>query len=625
MVLQICLLIVTLQGPTFEGHAFQPGQTPDIIIGQAASLSIAAARNTVNGPGDLAFDQAGGLWVVDGSNNRVLEFTPPFRSNMNASLVIGQPDFLANNAYLYEVGGNIFGSPRAVAFDAKGNLWVTDYWKSRILEFEPPFMIGMNASKVIGEPNFFEEFWFHHPDVNAARNRMAGPSGLAFDRFGNLWVADVNYNRVLEFEPPFMNGMDASLVIGEPSFTTGLCPPYLPVQFSYACPEGDYGPARLRNPRAVMFDDSGNLWVTDTGSSAGGRILEFKPPFRNGMNASLVRDMIAGSLAFDQEGNLWVGASSWGLSTAGRVFEFHPPFNDRMNASLVMGSDYFGDPRSLVGNPILLNPLIMSPDALAFDSAGNLWVSDSLSALICVAVNCNPGFGRILGFDAQEHSVLGPTGRVYFRNNAGLMVPLSSVPVTQVGSMTFPEGMFNFTIQGMPAGGAVTVTITFPQALPIGIAWWSYSSGRWGQLAASQTRTDGNSITLTLMNASENGVISEFGGPAFSRTSMISSQSVTTMSSLRQETPLPNIALVVSLAVIILAAGIAIVLYRKRSQILKSDHKDYLSANNFVPALSHPNPANLIRLEGVRSKNVGGGDYHGTVTCLNCTGAYLRQ
>lgn len=542
------------QGQAFEAQAFSRGQIPVIIIGQGGMPST-AARNTVNGPGSLAFDRAGNLWVVDGSNDRVLKFDHPFSRNMSASLVIGQRDFVTGGrmnffSYSYSVGPNVLDHPNTIAFDTDANLWVTDYFYSRVLEFKHPFTNGMNASKVIGEPNFFDIFWLHNPNVDAARNRFAGPSGLAFDRSGNLWVADVNYNRVLEFKPPFTNGMDASLVIGEPNFNTGMCQPY---QGGYACPENDPGPAHIRNPGAVAFDGSGNLWVTDTGSLAGGRILEFKPPFSNGMNASLVSNIPANSLAFDRDGNLWGGVSWWRTQLEGRVLEFHPPFSDHMNASLLMGSDYSGDPRTL------LFPTLMRPVALVFDSAGNLWVSDFEGEGYCSGGRCYGGYGRILGFDPQTHSVRTLSGEVQFENDEGLMVPLSSIPVTQVGALTFPEGLFNFTIQGLPVDSSVTVTITFPHALPVGIGWWSNSSGA----STIFTQISGNNITLTLINASENGVISVFGGPAVIPTGITSSTEIVTTSSPQSQTLPPNVALGVPLAIIIVAA-VAITLFWKK-------------------------------------------------------------
>ena len=56
------------------------------------------------------------------------------------------------------------------------------------------------------------------PDlVSASPGRSAtqlrDPNNAILDATGNLWVADTFNDRVLEFAPPFTNGMSASLVL----------------------------------------------------------------------------------------------------------------------------------------------------------------------------------------------------------------------------------------------------------------------------------------------------------------------------------------------------------------------------------------------------------------------------
>jgi hypothetical protein len=84
-----------------------------------------------------------------------------------------------------------------------------------------------------------------------------------------------------------------------------------------------------------------------------------------------------------------------------------------------------------------------------------------------------------------------------------------------MNSINFPEGLFNFTIQGLPPGGSVDLTITFPHPLMPGTEWLSKSNGRWFILPANQTSITGNNMTLILRNASQTGAISAFGGPAY--------------------------------------------------------------------------------------------------------------
>jgi secreted PhoX family phosphatase len=53
--------------------------------------------STLSLPIGLAFDSSGRLFVSDGgSNNRTLVFTPPLTNGMNATLVLGQADFVTD-------------------------------------------------------------------------------------------------------------------------------------------------------------------------------------------------------------------------------------------------------------------------------------------------------------------------------------------------------------------------------------------------------------------------------------------------------------------------------------------------------------------------------------------------
>jgi sugar lactone lactonase YvrE len=148
-------------------------------------------------------------------------------------------------------------------FDSSGNLWVGDYGNNRVLEYKLPFSTGMPASLVIGQKNFTTA------QLATAKDGLAKPVGVAFDRSDNLWVLDGGNFRVLEFSPPFSTGMSASLVIGQPNFETGR--PTVS-QNGLTTTYGD-----------IAIDPSGNLWVGDNG-----RVLEFRASFSNGMNASVV-------------------------------------------------------------------------------------------------------------------------------------------------------------------------------------------------------------------------------------------------------------------------------------------------------------------------------------------------
>lgn len=279
-----------------------------------------------------------------------------FTTGQSASLVIGQPDFTSNSIQNTQIG---LAYPYGTSFDSAGNLWVVDRGYNRVLMFKPPFKNGMAASLVIGQADFT------HSYVATTQTGLNYPWGLAFDESGNLWVADYRNNRTLMFKPPFATGMAASLVIGQPDFISG---------------SSHITQAGLNGTGAVGFDALGDLWVADTGNN---RVLMFKPPFATGKAASFVVGQVdfthrsfglsnsqlygPSGLAFDASSNLWVvdGDNS-------RVLMFKPPFSNGMAAGLVIGQSNF-----VSGSYATTQTGLFFPFGVAFDSFGNLWISDA--------------------------------------------------------------------------------------------------------------------------------------------------------------------------------------------------------------------------------------------------------
>jgi sugar lactone lactonase YvrE len=243
---------------------FTNGMSASLAIGQPDLVTGTCNTTTQNGlrlPLSLAFDASGNLWVADFGNNRILQYKPPFANGMNASVVLGQANFTSGGAATTNSG--LFG-PHFIAFDSSGNLWVADALNNRVLEFKSPFTNGMAASVVVGQADFVSSV------VATTATSLAFPTGVAFDSAGNLWVGDAANNRVLQFKPPFANGMSASLVLGQASFTTSTS---ATTQNGFSAPFG------------IGFDSSGNLFVPDSNNN---RTLRFQPPFSNNQNADLV-------------------------------------------------------------------------------------------------------------------------------------------------------------------------------------------------------------------------------------------------------------------------------------------------------------------------------------------------
>ena len=379
--LRTLLLALMLMGLLFTpAYAFTTGQSASLVVGQNdfshGSLNEGGSTNQtgLNSPRVLAYDAAGNLWVVDYANNRVLMFKPPFRTGMAANLVIGQNDLFSNTVHS---GGQIgFAGPSGLGFDASGNLWVADQGNNRVLMFKPPFATGMQANLVIGQHDF------NHNSYATNQTGLHYPNGLGFDSLGNLWVSDDLNNRVLMFKAPLVTGMAANLVIGHKSFLwsgTALN------QTGFTTPSG------------LGFDGSGDLWVSDFTNN---RVLMFKPPFTTGMAANLVigqpdfnhdtyattQTGLAGpqGLGFDSLGDLWVPDGS-----NNRVLMFKPPFTTGMAANLVIGQPDFNHSTAATTQTGL-----HTPNGLGFDAVGNLWVVDNTNNRVLMF----PGSTGLSGF-----------------------------------------------------------------------------------------------------------------------------------------------------------------------------------------------------------------------------------
>src|SRR5215475_11219546 len=152
-------------------------------------------------PMGVKLDQWDDLWVTDSGNNRVLAYFIPLLTDTVADMVIvqgglgtayGCPPGSAPRAYT-------LCKPGLLAFDAAGNLFVTDQGNSRALEYTYSPVTGLpanQASRVFGQNGSFTT-----NSPSSAATGLNSPYGLSFDNSGNLFIADRSNSRVLEFTP----------------------------------------------------------------------------------------------------------------------------------------------------------------------------------------------------------------------------------------------------------------------------------------------------------------------------------------------------------------------------------------------------------------------------------------
>jgi DNA-binding beta-propeller fold protein YncE len=196
--------------------------------------------------------------------------------------------------------------PSGLAYDQTGNLYVANGNNNTIEKFTTNGVASVFAAD---------------PGDNSVLN---GPTGLVFDRDGNLYTA--NY---------FGNSIETFSTNGTPS--------------TFATDDGSY--SVVISPEGLAFDQAGNLYVANSG---GNFISKFAADgtFLGDFGDSDYLDEPHG-LAFDTDGNLYVAndvPASWSPS----IVKFDASGN---------GSVFATD-------------MLDSPQFLAFDQAGNLYVSN---------------------------------------------------------------------------------------------------------------------------------------------------------------------------------------------------------------------------------------------------------
>src|SRR5258708_4507763 len=147
------------------------------------------------------------LYVADASGNRVVRFALRLKTGEAESLVLGQPDFTSGNGNGTQ---DTMNEPSGVIFQKSSDiLWMAHFSNSRglgLMHGAAGFSNGQNADLVLGQPDFSNP----SPVCDVSRTGLCFPSDVAFDKDGDLWVADEGASRVLEYVPPFSTGQNAS-------------------------------------------------------------------------------------------------------------------------------------------------------------------------------------------------------------------------------------------------------------------------------------------------------------------------------------------------------------------------------------------------------------------------------
>ena len=318
-----------------------------------------AIQAALNSPRGVALDGAGNLFIADTGNHRIRKVDSAGVISTVAGTGESFGRFSGDGGPAIQAALN---SPRGVALDGAGNFFIADTDNHRIRKVDSAGVISTVVGA--GEFGFAEAGGFGGDGGPAIQAALNYPSDVVADGAGNLYIADTGNHRIRKVDAAGV----ISTVAG--SFLGGF--------------GGDGGPAveaQLNHPADVTTDGAGNLYIADTDNQ---RIRK--------VDAAGVISTVAGTGSFlggfSGDGGPATAAllsSPEGVAVdgAGNLF-IADRYNDRIRRWTLRGSSapwpplggFSGD-----GGPATA-ALLSSPEGVAVDGAGNLFIADTDNHLV---------------------------------------------------------------------------------------------------------------------------------------------------------------------------------------------------------------------------------------------------
>jgi sugar lactone lactonase YvrE len=323
--------------------------TPNGIVTTVAGNGLAGfsgdggqgTNAELNSPRGIAIDGAGNLYIADTGNERIRKLTGGVITTVAGNGVFGGPSGDGGPATSAS-----FGSPAGVAVDSAGNLYIADTSKCLVRKVAQGLITTVAGNGTCG---------FSGDGVSATSAELNFPEGLAVDSAGSLYIADEANCRLRKIAGGFI-----TTVAGN-----GAC--------GFSGDGGTATSAELAFPEGVTVDSAGNYYIADTNNNrvrkvTGGVITTVAGngvfgPLGDGGAATSGELSFPTGVAVDSAGNLYIADSD--------NYRLRKVTNGSISTVAGNGSlDYSGDNGPATSAQI-------NAGGIALDSLGNLYIADS--------------------------------------------------------------------------------------------------------------------------------------------------------------------------------------------------------------------------------------------------------
>ena len=250
--------------------------------GQATSAML-------NGPKGVTPDTTGDIYIADTLNHRVRKIT------MSTGLITT----VAGDGKQYDTKDNIaatstsLNSPTDVAVDPYGNMFIADTDNGRIRKVTASTGI---ITTIAGSGNPYDAF--EDRSAVATKYYLQEPTGVTLDTAGNVYIAGGLFDPCI---------LKVTVSTGNISVVAGTGP-YLTGTVGYNGDDILATAANLYYPTKVVFDASGNMYISDSGNHRIRKVTK-----STGMITTVAGTGAVASIGFSSNGE-------FGLATAASIY-----------------------------------------------------------------------------------------------------------------------------------------------------------------------------------------------------------------------------------------------------------------------------------------------------------------